>query len=86
MRLHDVSSRTTLTLDDDVAARLAQEARARGVPYRTVVNEALRAGLERRREPPGAFQVRARPMGLRPGVALDDIEGLLDLLDDADRP
>jgi predicted transcriptional regulator len=75
-----VSTRTTLTLDDDVADRLASEARRTGRPYRVVVNEAIRRGLEPRPmiEP---FQVRATDMGLRPGMDLDDIEGLLDRLD-----
>ena len=36
--------RTTLTLDDDVAARLEQ-LRDRGRPFRQVVNDVLRAGL-----------------------------------------
>ena len=37
--------RTTLTLDDDVAARLKAVVRARPRPFRAVVNDALRAGL-----------------------------------------
>jgi len=41
--------RTTLTLDDDVAARLQAEARRSGRPFRTVVNEHLRAALAQRR-------------------------------------
>ena len=75
-----MSSWTTLTLDDDVADRLAREARRTGQTYRAVVNSALRRGLEA----PAAiepFRVRASPMGLRPGMDLDDIEGLLDRLD-----
>lgn len=78
--LHDVSKRTTLTLDDDVADRLAREARRTGQTYRAVVNTTLRRGLEA----PAAtkpFRVRASSMGLRPGMDLDDIEGLLDRLD-----
>jgi hypothetical protein len=39
-----------LTLDDDVAAQL-QQARAReGVPFKQLVNDALRAGLTRREQ------------------------------------
>jgi hypothetical protein len=37
--------RTTLTLDDDVAARLEQVSRKRGEPLKVVVNAALREGL-----------------------------------------
>ena len=79
-----MSTRTTLTLDDDVADRLAREARRTGKPYRAVVNEAIRRGLEAQDGGPVArptFLVKARPMGLRPGIDLSDIEGLLDALD-----
>lgn len=73
--------RTTLTLDDDVAAGLAREARRTGRPFRAVVNEAIRAGLERpsRARPP--FRVEPHDFGAPPGLDLDDIEGLLDRLE-----
>jgi hypothetical protein len=76
-----VPFRTTLTLDDDVTAKLAAEAKRTGRPYRAVVNEALRRGLETPRPVLEPYRVRSRPMGLVPGVELDDIEGLLDRLD-----
>ena len=41
--------RTTLTLDDDVAAKLKMEAHRAGRPFREVVNETLRRGLASRR-------------------------------------
>jgi hypothetical protein len=74
--------RTTLTLDEDVASRLKAEVRRSGRPFRTVVNEYLRAGLSSRRHgrsvaPP--FEVRARDLGaLRPGLSLDNIGDLLE--------
>ncbi len=37
--------RTTLTLDDDIAATLNRLRREREVAFRTLVNQALRAGL-----------------------------------------
>jgi len=80
-----VPTRTTLTLDDDVVASLSREARSRGVPFRTVVNEAIRAGLAGPRPVADRFIVQARPMGQRPGIDLDDIEGVLDILDGAQR-
>jgi Ribbon-helix-helix protein, copG family len=76
-----VSHRTTLTLDDDVAARLDREVRRSGRPYRAVVNDALRRGLESVQPDLPPFSVDAQPMNLRPGLGLDDIAGLLDLLD-----
>ncbi len=37
--------RTTLTLDDDLAERLKQRARRRGISFKQVVNAAIRRGL-----------------------------------------
>lgn len=81
MTLPDVSHRTTLSLDDDIAGKLDAEVRRTGRPYRAIVNDALRRGLEGPRPAPEPFRVDARPMGLRSGIDLDDVEGLLDLLD-----
>ena len=80
MTLHDVTHRTTLTLDDDVASRIEAEVRRSGRAHRTVVNEALRRGLEADRALP-PFHLEARQLRLRVGVDLDDISGLLDRLD-----
>jgi hypothetical protein len=82
VRLHDVGKRTTLTLEDDVAERLLEESRRTGKSFKAVVNTTLRAGLDRRAAsdlPP--FEVKARPMGLKPGFDLDHIEELLDRLE-----
>lgn len=37
--------RTTLTLDEDVAVLLEKARRAKGLSFKQIVNEALRAGL-----------------------------------------
>lgn len=72
--------RTTLTLDEDVAAKLRSEARKKGKPFKQVVNEALRQGLvvrtATRKSTP--FRVKARPMRLRPGLSLDSISDLIE--------
>jgi hypothetical protein len=73
--------RTTLTLDADVAAKLAAEARRTGRSFKQTVNETLRRGLASPR--PGAgrkpFVVQARDLGrLRPGLKLDSIADLLE--------
>jgi Arc/MetJ family transcription regulator len=73
--------RTTLTLDDDVAAKLRQETRKSGKTFRKIVNEAIRRGLESRRKGLSAtpFRVVARDLGkLRPGINLDNVAELLD--------
>lgn len=73
--------RTTLTLEDDVVDRLREASRRTGRPLKAVVNDAIRAGLAqgRGRRPP--FRVRPRDLGLREGIDLDDIEGLLERLE-----
>ncbi len=61
--------RTTVTLDDDLAAELQRLARERGAAFKDVLNGAIRAGLGRS-SGPREFRVRSRAMGLRPGVDL----------------
>lgn len=71
--------RTTLSLDEDVAAKISAEARRSGRPVRVVVNEALRAGLEgavTRKPPP--YRVQAHDLGLRSGLEIDDMWGLIE--------
>lgn len=72
--------RTTLTLDDDVAAQLAQ-LRARGdKPYKVLVNEALRVGLahlERSEEPPSGPYTRVVSLGT---PRLPDVDDVTDAL------
>ena len=73
--------RTTLTLDDDVAAKLKAEARRTGKSFKATVNELLRLALNRKpeagtREP---FRVEARDLGeLQPGLSLNSIAALLE--------
>jgi len=73
--------RTTLTLDDDVAAKLKAESRRAGRSFREVVNEALRRGLAHKRAggTRQAFKVTVRDLGnLRPGLSLDNIAELIE--------
>ena len=81
-RLRDVSTRTTLTLDDDVAAGLKRVVRATGRPFRAIVNDALRAGLEvQAATSPAPFTVAPYDLGLRKGLEIDSISELLDRLE-----
>jgi plasmid stability protein len=73
--------RTTLTLDDDVAAKLKAEVRRSGRSFRDTVNDVLRRGLATRREstPREPFRVEARDLGaLQPGLSLDSIADLIE--------
>lgn len=72
--------RTTLTLEKDVAARVAQVARKRRLPVKTVVNEALREGLARFDRPQASRQpFRTTGFDLGPSLlgSLDDVEQAL---------
>ena len=76
--------RTTLTLDDDVAARLHAEARRSARPFKVVVNETLRTGLAQRRASirSDAFRVESVDLGARqPGAELDSIALALDRIE-----
>jgi hypothetical protein len=75
--------RTTVTLDDDVVAKLRQLARERDIPFKQALNDALRQGLERR---PAArrFRVKPRRLGLRRGIDLDQALRLAAELEDAE--
>ena len=81
-----MSKRTTLTLDDDVAAKLDAETRRSGRSFKETVNSCLRRALsEPSRRPSKAFKVEARDLGLRPGLDLDNVEELLDQVDGPSR-
>jgi hypothetical protein len=73
---------TTITLDEDVAERLKREVRRSGRSFKEIVNELLRLGLtiRRQRKPGRSFTVRARPLGLRPGLDYDRTSQLVEHL------
>lgn len=73
--------RTTLTLDEDVSAKLKAEARRSGRSFKATVNEALRRALATApKQPPQAlFSVVTRDLGrLRPGLSLDSVGDLIE--------
>ncbi len=73
--------RTTLTLDEDVAAKLAADAHRTRKTFKATVNDVLRRGLAVRCPGPlrPPFKVVARDLGrLRPGLTLDNIAELLE--------
>ncbi|MBJ7471706.1 MAG: hypothetical protein JHD16_10415 [Solirubrobacteraceae bacterium] len=73
--------RTTITLDPDVAARLAELQDARGLSFKDAVNETLRRGLG---ASDGAtpYRMPVRALGVRAGVDVDRIRDELGRLDD----
>jgi hypothetical protein len=76
--------RTTLTLEDDVAARLRAEARRTGRPFKAIVNDHLRRSLAQRTQPKGLKPFRVQPGdlgGAAAGLSYDDVGALLDRIE-----
>lgn len=78
-----MSQRRTLPLDDDVAALLDAEAQRKGVPAEEVGNEALRKVLDS--GPANPLFPKAQPMGLLPGLSLENVDALLDEIEGPSR-
>ena len=76
--------RTTLTLDDDVAAELERLRRARGCRLKSIVNDVLRRGLKdmrvrpKRHEP---YQTKAVALGRVRLASIDNIGEALAIAD-----
>lgn len=78
-----LNMRTTVTLDPDVAARLKEEMRTRGVTFKEALNSSVRRGLESSERTPGKpYKVRTAKLGARPGVNLDKALQLAGELED----
>ena len=78
--------RTTLRLDDDVIQKAKKAAAKSGRPFRHVVNEALRAGLDVISLPGEAipYETKPRKMGIKDGKNLDNVQELLAHLEGED--
>ncbi len=77
--------RTTLKLDDDVAAALKETAYQTGQSFEAAVNTTLRAGLVAIEAPPEQKPYRLVPVALgaiQPSVDLDKALQLADALED----
>jgi hypothetical protein len=71
--------RTTIQIDHDVLERARALAEKTRRPFKTVINEALRVGLDRMKSPANQAPYKTIPhaMGLRQGRNLDNIQELL---------
>ena len=76
--------RTTVTLDPDVAAKLKQEARDRGVSFKEALNSSVRRGLGGGSAASRPYRVPKRRLGARPGVDLDRALTLAASIEDAE--
>ena len=62
--------RTTLTIDDDLAMALHAKSRAENRPFKAVVNEALRRGLEASGQERPRITFRVYDTGMDPDLDL----------------
>jgi hypothetical protein len=79
--------RTTLTIDDDVAARLEQTMKKRRTSLKAVVNEALRVGLDvldKGRPSPKRFRTKGFDLGPSLVGSLDNVEEVLSRVEGED--
>ena len=74
--------RTTLTLEDDLADRLAQIARETQRPFKAVLNETLRRGLAGSALSVSAFDYEPHPGNLQLGIDDRHLNELAWQLDD----
>ena len=76
--------RTTLSLDDDVAALLEQMRKARATTFKQIVNDALREGLARLNSPPETVAFRTRPVDLG-NCYFPNLDNVWEVLDEVER-
>lgn len=76
------SVRTTVTLDDDLAARLRERARERDLSFKAVLNEAIRSGLTDPRPPSDPYRMKVSPMRAKPEIDLTKALRLAGQLED----
>lgn len=75
--------RTTLTLDDDLAALLRNRAKELGISFKEVVNRVIRTGLGESVRTPDHPTPKTIPysFGFKPGIDLDKLNQLADELE-----
>jgi len=77
--------RTTVTLDPDVAAKLKQTARERGISFKEALNANVRRGLQRGEAKPRPYRLPPpQRLEAKPGVNLDKALQLAGELEDAE--
>ena len=79
--------RTTLTLDDDVAAALERLRKSRDISLKDVINDALRRGLRdmsQPKKPHKPYRMRTANLGPSKIGSLDKISDVLALIEGED--
>lgn len=76
--------RTTITLDDDLYAKLQAEAVSTGRQFKVVLNETLRLGIQSKMKSVAErrnVELKTYALGLPEGLSYDDVQSLLDRLE-----
>ena len=76
--------RTTLTIDDDLAAILQRETRRKGLTFKELINSTIRRGLSSEQilsAPPPRVVTRPHNLEMKPGVDMDKLNQLADELE-----
>ncbi len=75
--------RTTLTIDDDLAARIEEHRLSKGLSFKNAIDGLLREGLVHQATPPAAntFRTKTHKLGLRPGFDQTKLNKLADELE-----
>lgn len=78
--------RTTIIIDDDVLEHARALSAKLRTPFKTIINEALRSGLEHVARPAKQKPYKTSPhaMGLKSGRNLDNIQELLSQIESED--
>jgi plasmid stability protein len=76
-----IMARTTLMIEESLLRRLKAKAAREGRTLQSVVNDALRRGLEKTEGRPYKLRLKGWKAELQPGVDITDRDRLFDLLD-----
>lgn len=80
--------RTTLTLEEDVAREAKKTSQRLKLPFKKVINQALRLGLQKIEEAQTVkpYRTKAKKLGLKPPYQLDNIQELIAQLEGESAP
>ncbi len=75
--------RTTVTIEDDLAAQLEQLRKREGLSYKAAINQVLRTGLQAKSAPPKPqpYKTPTMNLGLKPGIDMTRLNSLVDELE-----
>jgi hypothetical protein len=83
--MHDVSMRTTLTIDDQIAELIRKEVKLGKRSLKAVINDALRRGMGLDApKPVKTYRVKAHSSAFAPGVDAGRLNQLVDELESAE--